>query len=142
MTDTYTKWNWEHPSLVGPLGMLPGDGADPVVMRATVRRVMGTWQWERKNWGWDFPMMAMAAARSGEPELAVAALLHPAAKNQFQRNGFSDGGPYPYFPSNGGLLTAVAMMAAGWDGAPAKHAPGFPDDGQWVVRWEGLQRMP
>ncbi len=43
---------------------------------------------------------------------------------------------------NGGLLYAVAMMAAGWDGAPDKQAPGFPDDGKWVVRWEGLSKAP
>jgi hypothetical protein len=39
-------------------------------------------------------------------------------------------------------LYAVAMMAAGWDGAPKKNAPGFPDNGQWVVRWEGLKPAP
>jgi len=33
-----------------------------------------------------------------------------------------------------------AAMAAGWDGAPDKNAPGFPDNGQWVVKWEGLKR--
>jgi hypothetical protein len=47
-----------------------------------------------------------------------------------------------YLPGNGGLLTAVAMMAAGWDGAPDRHAPGFPDDGSWQVRWENFHRMP
>jgi len=42
-------------------------------------------------------------------------------------------------------------MAVGWDppapgsyggtgGAPTNHAPGFPKDGNWVVRWEGLKR--
>ena len=34
------------------------------------------------------------------------------------------------------------MMAAGWDGAPDGDAPGFPRDGSWTVRWEGLRRMP
>jgi hypothetical protein len=38
MTDTYTKMNWEHPSLIGMLGMLPGDGANPVLMKATAVR--------------------------------------------------------------------------------------------------------
>ncbi len=142
MIDTYTKWNWEHPSLLGPYGMLPGDGADPQLMRATLRKVWQTWDWERKTWGWDFPLVAMTAARCGEPELAIEALLHPAQKNQFMANGFSTGGPYPYFPSNGGLLTAVAMMAAGWDGAPQTHAPGFPTNGKWKVRWEGLKPLP
>ena len=47
-----------------------------------------------------------------------------------------------YLPGNGGLLAAVAMMAAGWDGAPEASAPGFPRDGSWTVRWNGLRRMP
>jgi hypothetical protein len=47
-----------------------------------------------------------------------------------------------YLPGNGGLLYAVAMMAAGWDGAPKRHAPGFPDDGTWIVHWEGLRAAP
>jgi hypothetical protein len=46
----------------------------------------------------------------------------------------------PYFPANGGLLYATAMMAAGWDGAPKHPAPGFPQD--WVVNWEGLHPAP
>jgi hypothetical protein len=41
-----------------------------------------------------------------------------------------------YFPSNGGLLLAVALMAGGWDGK-AGHAPGFPKT-SWKVRAEGL----
>jgi hypothetical protein len=36
----------------------------------------------------------------------------------------------------------VTMTAAGWDGAPDRHAPGFPDDGTWKVRWENLRRLP
>jgi hypothetical protein len=42
-----------------------------------------------------------------------------------------------YFPSNGGLLMAVALMAAGWDGASGQ-APGFPKQ-RWKVRAEGLR---
>ena len=142
MTNTYTQMNWEHLALIGTLGMLPGDGVDPLVMKATVRKVMSDWQWDR-CWGWDFPMMAMAAARNGEPRMAVDALLLASQKNEFNSTGLSTGGPFPYFPSNGGLLYAVAMMAAGWDGGPAnKNAPGFPDDGTWVVKWEGLNKSP
>jgi hypothetical protein len=140
--DTYTNWNWEHPSLIGPLGMLPGDGVDASTMHATVLKVWKDWDWRRKSWGWDFPMVAMAAARNGEPQIAVDALLLDVPMNQFEASGLSDGGPFPYFPANGGLLSAVAMMAAGWDGAPAGNAPGFPKDGKWKVRWEGLKRMP
>ncbi|RYF45786.1 MAG: glycoside hydrolase family 65, partial [Cytophagaceae bacterium] len=81
MNDTYTKWNWEHPALVGAFGMQPGDGVDPEVMRRSVSEVMERWQWEKTTWGWDFPMVAMAAARTGQPELAIQALLHPAPRN-------------------------------------------------------------
>lgn len=139
MVNTYKTLNWEHPSLIGPLGMLPGDGVDPATMRATVKRVLPEWKWE-SCWGWDFPMMAMAAARNDEPALAIEALLHPSKKNVINEVGFNTTGPY--FPSNGGLLTAVAMMAAGWDSAPNRPAPGFPEDGSWVVRWEGLKKAP
>ncbi|MGH8855790.1 MAG: hypothetical protein ACREWI_16125 [Telluria sp.] len=41
-----------------------------------------------------------------------------------------------YFPSNGGLLLAVALMAGGWDGQTGA-APGFPKKG-WKVKAEGI----
>ena len=141
MDDTYTRWNWEHPGHLGAFGLLPeSGGADPETMRRTVRRVMETWQWEKKSWGWDFPLTAMAAARAGEPSLAVDALLLDVAKNRYALNGhvYQREGLTAYLPANGGLLAAVAMMAAGWTGAPDRHAPGFPGDGAWTVRWEGL----
>lgn len=141
MTDTFTRMNWEHPSLVGPFGMLPGAGVAPEIMHATLHRVMKTWRWD-KCWGWDFPMMAMAAARNGEPEMAIDALLYDSPQNRFLANGCATGGPYPYFPSNGGLLYAIAMMAAGWDGAPHRQAPGFPNNGDWVVQWENINPAP
>jgi len=141
MLDTYTKMNWEHPSLIGPLGMIPGYGVDSLAMKRTVRKVMAEWQWN-KCWGWDFPMMAMGAARNGEPAIAVDVLLYPSKRNSYNQFGLTDGGPFPYFPTNGGLLFAVAMMAAGWDGAPSINAPGFPSDGSWVVKWEGLKKAP
>ncbi len=140
LTETYSKWNWEHPGLLGALGMLPGDGVDPATMRRTVRRVMETWHWER-SWGWDFPLTAMAAARSGEPELAVRALLMNEPKNRYWPNGhnYQRPGLTAYLPGNGGLLSAVALMAKGWTGGPITRAPGFPADGKWSVRTEGLR---
>jgi hypothetical protein len=137
--DTYSKRAFEHPDMVGVLGMLPAlDGVNADTAQRTVRKVWETWNWNA-CWGWDFPWMAMAAARTGEPEIAVAALLQESARNQYDVAGLNAGGPCPYLPGNGGLLYAVAMMAAGWDGAPPRHAPGFPDNGQWTVRWEGLK---
>jgi hypothetical protein len=89
-------------------------------------------------------MTAMTAARLGDGARAVDALLLDTPKNRYRANGHNHQRPglTIYLPGNGGLLTATAMMAAGWDGAPDRHAPGFPDDGSWTVRWERLQRLP
>jgi protein-glucosylgalactosylhydroxylysine glucosidase len=141
--ETFTADNWEHPDLIGGFGMLPGNGADPRIMRATLEKVMQVWQWDR-CWGWDFPMTAMSAARVGRPDLAVDALLIESIKNKCHPSGhvYQRENLTLYLPANGGLLSAVAMMCAGWDGAPTdSNAPGFPRDG-WSVRWEGLSRMP
>ena len=89
-------------------------------------------------------MIAMSAARLGEGRIAVDALLKDVTKNTYLPNGhnFQETSLPIYLPGNGGLLTAVAMMAAGWDGCPDRDAPGFPDDGQWTVRYEDLKKMP
>jgi hypothetical protein len=145
LTDTYTSYNYEHPSLLGAYGMLPGDGVDVPTMHRTFEKVLQMWTWDR-CWGWDFPLMAMTAARLGEPEKAVDLLLRTGSQSQLYRgNGVSTaryGEDYwlHYLPANGGLLYAVAMMAAGWDNSPAGHAPGFPANGNWKVQWEGLDR--
>ncbi len=88
-------------------------------------------------------MLAMCAARLGKPEKAVDALLMDVQKNTYLVNGhnYQDQRLRLYLPGNGGLLAAVAMMAAGWDGAP-EGAPGFPKDGTWDVQWEGLEPIP
>ena len=72
-------------------------------------------------------MLAMAAARCGKPQLALEYLLHPSPNFQFDEHGLATGGPFPYLPSNGALLTAIAMMVEGWDGSAGKF-PGFPQD--------------
>ncbi len=141
--DTFAARNIDHIDIIGIAGMLPPfKGLDPAAARRTVEEVGRSWDWDAV-WGWDFPWMAMAAARVGDPQLAIEALLNPSGKNHYDERGICTGGPGPYLPGNGGLLYAVAMMAAGWDGAPpGKQTPGFPDDGKWVVKWEGLKMAP
>jgi hypothetical protein len=136
---TFTERNHDHPSMLAALGVLPGAGVDRGTMRRTLHKVMKEWQWD-KTWGWDYPMTAMTAARLGETAIAVDALLMTTEKNRYLPNGhvWQRQNLPCYLPGNGGLLYSVAMMAAGWQGSPQQHAPGFPADGTWQVRWEKL----
>lgn len=137
ISNMWEKYNFEHPALAGIFGMLPGDGVDKKVFENTLDRIFTNWQFDRV-WGWDFPILAMAAARCGRSSDAINMLLYDSENFHFDIHGLATGGPFPYFPSNGGLLTAIAMMAGGWDGT-SDNAPGFPDD--WHVKVEGFQKM-
>ena len=89
-------------------------------------------------------MMAMCAASLGQGETALQALLNDKGKNTYLVNGHNFQEPKRlrlYLPGNGSLLDAVAMMCAGWDGCTEPNNPGFPKNGKWNVRWEGLNRM-
>jgi hypothetical protein len=135
----------DHPSMLAAFGVLPDVGMiERRAMSRTLDSVVRDWDWA-DTWGWDYPMMAMTAARLGNGKQAVDLLLMNSPKNDYLPNGHcrqSDRLPL-YLPANGGLLTAAAMMAAGWDGADAaQHAPGFPRDGSWKVRFEGIVRLP
>ncbi len=144
-TDTYEdiRFTSDHMAVLGALGILPASRlVDEACMRRTLHWVWDNWNWD-KTWGWDYPMTAMNAARLGEPELAVSALLMDKRTNTYLPDGhnYQDDRLRIYLPGNGGLLTAVAMMCAGWDGCTEPN-PGFPKDGNWNVRWEGLLPMP
>jgi len=133
-----------HPAMLASLGVLPSSPmVDAKTMERTLEHVMRAWPRDRM-WGWDFPLTAMTAARLGRSDLAVDALLLDWPKNRYLPNGhnFQEARLPIYLPGNGGLLAAVALMAAGWDGAPPGPAPGLPADGSWVVRSEGLRRAP
>ncbi|MFS2185350.1 hypothetical protein ACCC92_01680 [Mucilaginibacter sp. Mucisp84] len=143
--DAYTnpKLKTDHPAVLAAYGMLPyNDKLDTVVMKKTFNLVWDVWDW-KDTWGWDFPMTAMTAARLNMPDKAVDALFIPIKTNTYLANGhnYQDGRLRMYLPGNGGLLAAVAMMCAGWDGSTTVN-PGFPKNGKWKVRWEGLRKMP
>jgi len=138
--DMWNEFNKSHIDVIGTGAFLPSEGVDIPILNRTIDKVWTDWRME-STWGWDFPWLAMAAARAGQSEKAVDALLMNSSKNRYNNCGINGGGPAAaYFPGNGGLLYAVAMMAAGWDGAPEKPAPGFPDDGSWKVKYEGLNK--
>ena len=133
----------DHPAVLGAVGIFPMSRLiDPQVMKHTQEWIWNNWNWDH-TWGWDYPMVAMNAARLGVPEEAVCALLMGKRTNTYLPNGhnYQDGRLRCYLPGNGGLLTAVAMMCAGWDGCTERN-PGFPKNGLWDVRWEGLNPMP
>lgn len=136
----WTEFNRSHIDVIGTGAFLPNDGVDIAILNRTINKVLTDWEIE-STWGWDFPWLAMAAARAGQPQKAVDALLMNSSKNAYTKCGINSGGPAAaYFPGNGGLLYAVAMMAAGWDDAEDKSAPGFPDDDSWDVKYEGLMK--
>lgn len=145
-TDTYKdiRFTSDHMAVLGSVGILPMNKLiREDYMKNTLHWIWDNWNWG-KTWGWDYPMTAMNAARMGEPEKAVGALLMDKRTNTYLVNGhnYQDGRLRIYLlKGNGGLLTAVAMMCAGWDGCTETN-PGFPKDGTWNVRWEGLKPMP
>lgn len=143
--DTYkeARFTSDHMAVLGSVGVLPMNKlVNPEYMKNTLNWVWSNWNWN-KTWGWDYPLTAMNAARLGEPEKAVEALLMNKRTNTYLVNGhnYQDGRLRIYLPGNGGLLTAVAMMCAGWDGVHDVN-PGFPKNGKWNVKWEGLKPLP
>ena len=112
-------------------------------MQKTLERAAQNYDWTRGSWSWNYPSLAMNATRLLRPDVALRAitmndrseLLLPGGNNyRTERLRM-------YLPGNGGLLLAVGMMCAGWDGCEVEN-PGFPKDGTWDVRWEGLQPLP
>ena len=141
-TDTYGRYATDHPAVILPYALIPGPAIDRTLMNRTVDAVLESWKME-SLWGWDFPSLAMACARLGRTEEAIAMLLLDSLKNTYRMNGHNaqignDSLPL-YLPGNGALLLAVGMMCAGWDGEK-RLTPGFPHDGTWNVTHEGFSR--
>ncbi len=137
--DSYSnpKYITDHPMVLGAFGMLPETvKTDPAVMNSTFEYVKKNWNWT-KTWGWDYPMAAMCAVRLGKPDDAIELLLMEVQKNTYLKNGhnYQDSRLRIYLPGNGGILTTVAMMCAGFSGNNPSNT-GFPKD--WKVKWEDL----
>jgi hypothetical protein len=145
--------NTDHPSFLMAYGLIGSDRVDRAAMARTLAATDANWDWAR-TWGWDPPMVAMTAARLGDREAAVGWLLRDLPNYRWGATGMTQrfdifGAPGPdgrpprladsYFPSNGALLLAVGMMAAGWTGSTGP-TPGFPVN--WHVRAEGLNPLP
>lgn len=143
--DAYSnpRYRGDHPAVLATYGFLPATkDLDTSIMRNTFLWILKNWDWPT-TWGWDYPLMAMSATRLNMPEKAIDALLMPVAKNSYLPDGhnYQDERLRLYLPGNGGLLAAIALMCAGYDGCPQPE-PGIPKNGKWKVRWEGLNKMP
>ncbi|MFT3936442.1 MAG: hypothetical protein QM726_22625 [Chitinophagaceae bacterium] len=143
--DCYTNERYlkDHPAVLGAYSSLPtANGLDTAVMKNTFNLVWKIWHWN-DTWGWDFPLTAMTATRLHMPDKAVESLLMPIKTNTYLVNGhnYQDDRLTIYLPGNGGVLNAVALMCAGADADKSTNT-GFPNDGKWKVKWEGLKKLP
>ena len=124
----------DHPSMLMALGWVPETGlVDTSIMARTLASVLLDWQ-RSSTWGWDYPVMAMTAARLGDLATAIEALLQDAPRNVFLPNGHNPQLPgwlTLYLPANGGVLAAVAHFVH----AMARGVP-LPDG--WRVTAEGM----
>lgn len=117
----------DHPSMAFLHGILPPPLSGPPIpletLANTADHIKKYWDLDQ-SFGWDFPLLAMNSLRLGDVQSAVDYLLHPTFA--FDDAGYPVGGsrvPTPYFPSSGGFLWAVAMMAGGWEGGEGSHFP-------------------
>lgn len=146
VTDSYSPnsaYTIDHPAVLMALSTLPANKVvDTAIMSRTFDTVEKVWHWEH-TWGWDFPMVAMTAARLHKPEAAINALFKDVQTNTYLVNGhnYQDGRLTIYMPGNGSLLSAIALMCAGTKEDP-EHNLGFPKNGKWDVRWEGFEQLP
>lgn len=143
--DTYSNIRMysDHMAVLDAYGVLPKSPQfEDELMNNTLDWVMANWNWD-ETWGWDFPTTCMNATRLMEPEKAIDAILMDQRTNTYLVSGhnYQNERLRCYMPGNGGLLTAVALMTAGWDGCKVKN-PGFPKNGKWNVRWEGIRPLP
>jgi hypothetical protein len=134
-------------SMLLALGYLP---ATPKVNVEIARRTFAAIN-ERHGPGrwvsWQMGQGALTATRLGEPDTAIEILTNTAAPAHFMPSGYvrrprDPDGAVAYLPANSAFLSALGLRAGGWDGAPAGPAPGFPKNGLWAIRAEGLLPMP
>ncbi|WP_296172406.1 hypothetical protein [uncultured Brevundimonas sp.] len=129
--------NRDHPSFLMAYGFIPGARIDPDAMRRTFEAVEQNWD-VRQTWGWDFPMMAMTAARLGEPEKAVDWLFADLKNNQWGVTGMT---PRVHLDEHADELVPVSAGAGGVemsvnpDGAGYRRAAEtyFPSNGSLLM---------
>ena len=140
--DTYGSFAYDHPSLLFCLGLLDTKDVDHAIMSRSLSKVIENWKLN-ELWGWDFPLMAMTAARLGQKDLALDLLLMDSPKNTYTLNGHNAQLPKAdlplYLPGNGALLLAIALLAGGWEECGQEKNSYSSQD--WIFKAEGLKRF-
>ncbi|MDE5867832.1 MAG: hypothetical protein K2H02_02705 [Anaeroplasmataceae bacterium] len=107
--ETYTSFAHDHPLVVMPYSFIKSDRIDKTKMKNTLNKVLETYDLN-SLWGWDFPMLALAALHLGMKKEAKELLLMDTPKNKFLKNGHNEQGKrldLPlYLPGNGAFLLA------------------------------------
>lgn len=115
-SETFTKYNYDHPILVGMYSFFQSSIVDPEIIKNTLHKILKMWSLD-DTWGWDFPMLAMSAYHVGDKELAIQILKLTAFKNTYKKNGHNPQIPKKelplYLPGNGALLLAFTHIFEG-----------------------------
>jgi len=132
--DLRQTWGWDYPMLAMTATRLgaPDDAIDWLFFNAKNNQYGSSGM---------TPRVHLDAHAAAFVPAAIGAGGQAAGQAGAKQDAGPDGPGYQraaeaYFPSNGGLLLAVALMAGGWDGQSG-GGPGFPKTG-WKVKAEGL----
>jgi hypothetical protein len=134
--------------MIMALGYLPQtEMIDKNIMATTFNAIYGNGSL-RGFISWSLGKGAMTAARLGETDRAVNIVCNDTFGAKFLKNGHVQRAKEPltcpaYLPANSAFMAAVGLMSGGWDDAPKGIiAPGFPKDGNWNVKVEGMNKLP
>lgn len=143
----YSRKGGYSSAMIMSLGYLPQTPLiDPVIMNNTFNAIYDR-NGQKSFVSWSLGKGAMSAARLGDQDKATDILCNSFPGAVFLKNGHVQRAKEPlacpaYLPANSAFLAAVALMAAGWDNGPEINAPGFPQDGNWNIKVENLNKLP
>ena len=98
---------------IGGYSYFKSNVLDADTVKGSLNKILECWQFET-SWGWEFPMLAMAAENVGERELAIKFLKLPEPKNTYLKNGHNPQRPRKdlplYLPGNGAFVLAAVEI--------------------------------
>lgn len=111
--DDYTKYNTDHPMVIGCYSLFKSDYIDNEIMTNTLDKVIECWNYDT-IWGWDFGMLALCALNLGDPYKAIRFIEMAYPKNTYLKNGHNKQANRTdlpiYLPGNGMLLLFISYL--------------------------------